>query len=89
MTYIVYLTINLINFKKYIGVHKTENPDVFDGYLGCGININIPSTYKYSKNQFQYDVNKYGTDKFRRITLLVFDTEDDANDLLSKLTTKQ
>ena len=37
MKYIVYKTINKINKKFYIGVHKTENPNIFDGYLGCGI----------------------------------------------------
>ena len=30
MKYIVYQTINIKNNKIYIGVHKTENPDVFD-----------------------------------------------------------
>ncbi|MGN0966104.1 MAG: hypothetical protein ACI4OP_00710 [Candidatus Coprovivens sp.] len=36
MAYIVYITINLCNGKFYIGVHRT-NPEVFDGYIGCGI----------------------------------------------------
>lgn len=39
MKYIVYLTTNLINRKIYVGVHKTENPDIFDGYLGNGLTI--------------------------------------------------
>lgn len=44
MKYIVYLTKNLkskINGtnKIYIGVHKTENPEIFDGYIGCGVYI--------------------------------------------------
>jgi len=37
--WIVYLTTNLVNKKIYVGVHKTLTPDVFDGYIGCGINI--------------------------------------------------
>ena len=78
MKYIVYLTINLKNFKFYIGVHETEDPNVFDGYLGCGVNCFIPSSYKKSKTAFQYAVNKYGTNSFRRITLRVFDKEEDA-----------
>ena len=42
MKYIVYLTTNLksqidgIN-RIYVGVHGTENPNIFDGYIGCGI----------------------------------------------------
>ena len=34
MNYIVYKTTCLINNKIYVGVHHTNNPDVFDGYLG-------------------------------------------------------
>jgi hypothetical protein len=34
--YIVYQTINLVNNKIYIGVHRT-NPDIFDGYIGNGV----------------------------------------------------
>lgn len=41
MKYIVYLTTNLVNKKIYIGVHGTENPDKFDGYLGNGVKIMI------------------------------------------------
>lgn len=81
MEYIVYLTINLENYKKYIGVHKTENSNIFDGYLGCGVERNWPSSYKRSKTPFQYAVNKYGVDKFHRITLAVFNNEDDAYSL--------
>lgn len=36
MNYIVYKTTNLINGKVYVGVHRT-NPDIFDGYIGCGV----------------------------------------------------
>jgi hypothetical protein len=38
--YIVYKTINLINNKIYIGVHKQSGLD-FDGYLGSGNTFNI------------------------------------------------
>ncbi|MGN0966101.1 MAG: hypothetical protein ACI4OP_00695 [Candidatus Coprovivens sp.] len=39
MKYIVYLTENIVNNKIYVGVHKTENPDIFDGYYGEGVSI--------------------------------------------------
>ena len=32
MKYIVYVTINLINFKYYIGVHGVVDENKFDGY---------------------------------------------------------
>ena len=83
MKYIVYLTTNLksqingIN-RIYVGVHKTENPSIFDGYLGCGCYINQPSTYMYPKTPFQYAVKKYGVQAFRREILFIFDNKQDA-----------
>ena len=68
---------NTVNNKTYIGVHKTDKDD-FDGYIGCGVNINRPATYKKSKTPFQYAVNKYGIDKFIRTTLFTFNNEKDA-----------
>lgn len=38
MKHIVYLTINTINRHIYVGKHATKDPDVFDGYIGCGVN---------------------------------------------------
>ena len=81
MKYIVYLTTNLVNKKIYIGVHQTENPDKFDGYLGCGVKINDRNTYKHSKTPFSTAVNKYGVNNFIRKTLKVFDTLEEALNL--------
>ena len=78
MKYIVYLTTNTINKKIYVGVHQTENPDIFDGYLGCGVVINQSSTYKFSKTVFQAAVNKYGVKSFIRKTIQVFDNVEDS-----------
>lgn len=78
MKYIVYLTVCIENNKIYIGTHQTNDPNVFDGYIGCGVNINKPQSYKKSKTPFQYAVNKHGIDKFKRITLRVFDLEEEA-----------
>lgn len=83
MKYIVYLTTNLnskingIN-RIYVGVHQTEDPTIFDGYIGCGVYINQPSTYMYPKTPFQYAVKKYGINSFRREILYIFDTEEEA-----------
>ena len=75
--YIVYCTTCIVNNKIYIGVHKT-NPNVFDGYIGNGVYVNNPSTYKYSKTKFQAAVNKYGTKSFKRITIAEFENQEDA-----------
>lgn len=78
MKYIVYCTTNLVNNKIYIGVHQTENPDKFDGYIGCGIKITMPSTYMNPKTALQYAVKKYGTKNFNRVTLFIYDTAKEA-----------
>ena len=81
MKYIVYLTTNLkskvngIN-KVYIGVHQTENPEIFDGYIGCGVYVQQPSTYMYPKTPFQYAVKKYGTNAFQRQILYIYDDKE-------------
>ena len=45
MNHIVYLTLNKVNNKLYIGVHQTNELE-FDGYLGNGIYVDSPKTYK-------------------------------------------
>ncbi len=64
MKYIVYCTTCTINGKIYIGVHKTENPDIFDGYIGNGIEIGW--NIKNPKTAFQNAVKKYGYSKFKK-----------------------
>lgn len=66
MIWIVYRTTCKINGKFYIGVHKTETDEIFDGYYGNGIQISetylqyyspkIPIPFLHSK--------KYGQDQF-------------------------
>ena len=89
MKYILYVTICTANCKIYIGVHKTVDPTVFDGYLGCGVYTTRPSSYKKSKTPFQYAVNKYGIDKFKRVTLAVFNTEEEAFNLEKQIVTQE
>ena len=59
MEYIVYETTNLVNNKIYIGVHKTEDSNVFDGYIGCGVLMQHPSSYMNPKTPYQFAVKKH------------------------------
>ena len=72
MKYIVYKTTNKINNKIYIGVHKTENPDIFDGYIGNGIDKATNYFIKHPVCVFHYAVHKYGYNNFTRETLYIF-----------------
>jgi len=83
--YIVYQTTNKENNKIYVGVHCTNNPEGFDGYIGCGVRITQPCTYMNPKTPFQYAVKKYGTGSFIRTTLAIFDTKEEAFELESKI----
>lgn len=85
MKYIVYQTTNLINNKIYIGQHKTKDPETFDQYLGCGIKVNMPSSYENPCSPLQYAVKKYGVKNFKRTTIAVFDTLEEALELEAKI----
>ena len=89
MKYIVYQTTNLKNNKIYLGVHKCENPEIFDGYLGCGIKITVPSSYMNPTTPLQFAVKKYGTKLFKRTTLKTFDSLEDAFKLEAELVTQE
>lgn len=89
MKYIVYITKNLINGKCYIGKHKTEDPNTFDGYLGLGCYATRPSTYMHPKYPFQFALKKYGPKNFIRSTIKVFDTEEEAFNLEKELVTEE
>lgn len=87
MKYIVYCTTCLINGKIYIGVHKTSNPDIFDGYIGNGIKIGY--LLKNPKTAFQYALKKYGYSNFRRTILYVYNEELDAYKKEEEIVTKE
>jgi hypothetical protein len=58
LKYIVYITTNLINYKKYIGSHVCK--DLNDGYLGSGTSL-------------KQSLKKYGKEHFKREILAVID----------------
>lgn len=60
--YIVYLTTNLINHKRYVGVHKTNDLD--DGYIGSG---------KLIKRA----IKKYGVEYFSREILATYNSSEE------------
>ena len=89
MKYIVYLTINIVNRKIYVGVHKTEDPKKFDGYIGNGINSGNEKLVQESTFPFHLAVKKYGYTAFQRITLGVYDTPEEAYMEESRIVTKE
>lgn len=76
--YIIYLTMNIVNGKYYIGVHKTDTPWIFDGYIGCGAWINSASSYNKGKCPLHAAILKYGTSNFKRVTIAVYDSLEEA-----------
>ena len=59
-------------------MHRTEDPNVFDGYLGCNCYATRPSSYSHPETPFQFAVKKYGPGKFKRVVLKVFDSAKEA-----------
>ena len=57
---VLYCTINLVNGKFYIGVHKTNNLN--DEYIGSGSYLNR-------------SIEKYGEDNFYRLDLEFYDND--------------
>ena len=76
MKYIVYKTTCLVNGKYYIGKHQTDNPDIFDGYLGNSVWVNRNDKLKNPEFPFHFAIKKYGVENFKRESLFVFDTAE-------------
>ena len=75
---ILYMTVNTVNNKIYVGVHITNTPYKFDGYYGDGITGTSCYWFKHPKYPFQRACKKYGLKAFKRYTLMVFDTYEEA-----------
>lgn len=69
--YTVYKTVNKLNGKTYIGVHKTDNPN--DDYLGSG---------KALRNA----IANYGRENFEKQILFIFEDKQLAYDKEKELT---
>ena len=78
MTYIIYITTNQVNGHIYVGLHKTDTPYSFDNYLGCGVYSTSPKSYMNGGTLFKNAVKKYGPKQFKRKTLKVFDSLEEA-----------
>ncbi len=87
MKYIVYQTVNKENGKLYIGVHKTKNPEIFDGYIGNGMYVGY--SLENPKTVYQHALKKYGYKAFIRTVLFVYDNLEDALNKEAELVTPQ
>lgn len=83
LKYIFYITVNVLNGKFYFGVHKT-NPDVFDGYIGCGIYRQAQAVLDVA---FHRAVRKYGYSNFKRTTIAIFPNTEEGKQQAFKLET--
>lgn len=78
-----------MNDKIYVGVHKTENPNEFDGYIGNGISPRHMYNVHNPKFPLHYAVQKYGLKNFKRETLAVFEEEEKAYELEAQIVTPE
>ena len=86
---IVYLTVNTVNNKIYVGIHITNKPFEFDGYYGNGITGTSCYHFKHPKTLFQRACKKYGLNVFRRYTLFVYDTYEEAQEMERQIVTEE
>lgn len=75
------MTVNTVNNKIYMGIHITEDPTKFDNYWGCGITGTSSYHFKHPKTPFQRACKKYGLAAFKRYTLFIYDTYEEAQEM--------
>lgn len=86
---ILYMTVNTVNNKIYVGIHITNKPYEFDSYYGCGITGTQSYWFKHPKYPFQRACKKYGLKVFRRYTLFVFDNYEDARKMEAQIVNEE
>ena len=70
-------------------MHTTENPDIFDGYLGRGFFLNRTHYLTNPVAPFHYALIKHGIANFQRETLYVFNNEEEAYNKESEIVTEE
>ena len=75
------MTVNTVNNKIYMGIHITEDPTKFDNYWGCGITGTSSYHFKHPKTPFQRACKKYGLAAFKRYTLFIYNTYEEAQEM--------
>jgi len=82
--FIVFVTTNTANHKSYVGIHTTDDPSKFDGYVGQ-VSDHTQNTGRAALSR---DIKKFGIDKFHRIDLAIFDTAEEAQTLYNSIVTE-
>lgn len=80
--YYLYRTINIINGKEYIGIHRSNTLN--DGYIGNGIKSETEANRRFNNKQdtvFCKAVVKYGYKNFKREILAFLDNYEDLLEL--------
>jgi hypothetical protein len=89
--YYVYKTINIVNGKEYIGIHKTN--DINDGYIGNGITSQHKANYRYNNSKtptvFCRAVVKHGYENFKKIILGFVNSYEELLDIEELIVTEE
>lgn len=79
--WIVYITINKLNGKFFIGCHKVVDPKIWDYNIGLGVYSDSGAKRLQKLNPkypFINAVVKYGYNSFKRTIIRIFDDEQEA-----------
>lgn len=71
----------------YYGIHEQADPEIFDGYLGQGVYRDDPESYRQGKQSLHQAILRHGLRSFRRSTLGIYGTMEQAAQALSDILT--